>query len=230
MKYDDLHAVDTAALSRPWSWCDGTLLWNEEADHCVLSHGGTRWPISPENRAAIESAMNHMPALISLVADVERLQDAMDRAVDVPKMSQAIHSVMGALALVHAVPPPAPSGPVAWDPDSGRPINTDLAASAAMSDWPTGKLVDLDELESSARDAYAREISPHSGVSPDRALLAVIERVREVEQIAVDALNHLSMSVKVARDERIMEVEEANDERRWIKAQAEILKRGAVLP
>ena len=119
MKSNDMLVVDTAALQRPWSWCDGTLLWNEVVDHCVLSHGGTRWPITPENRAAIESAMNHMPALISLVADVERLKDAIDRAVDIPKMSQAIHSVLGSLARVHGVPPPSPSSPVAWDPDSG---------------------------------------------------------------------------------------------------------------
>lgn len=125
MKSDDLLAIDTAALQRPWSWCDGTLLWNEAEDHCVLSHGGTRWPVSPENRAAIESAMNHMPALISLVADVEYLKDAIDRDVEVPKMSQAIHSVLGSLARVHGVPPPSPSSPVAWDPDSGRSLSPD---------------------------------------------------------------------------------------------------------
>lgn len=123
MKSDDLHVIDAAALSRPWAWCNGTLLWNEEVDHCVLSHGGTKWQTSPENRAAIESAMNHMPALISLVADVERLQDATDRAVDVPKMAYALRSVMESLARVHAVPPPSPSSLVTWDDDEGRPIN-----------------------------------------------------------------------------------------------------------
>ena len=121
MKSSDMLEIDTAALQRPWSWCDGTLLWNEVVDHCVLSHGGTKWSVSPENRAAIESAMNHMPALISLVADVEQLKDAIDRAVDVSKMSQAIHSVLGSLARVHGVSPPAPSSPVAWDPESERP-------------------------------------------------------------------------------------------------------------
>ena len=78
MKSDEMRAVDDAALPRPWKWTDDQLLWNEEVDHCVLSHGGTDWPVSPENRAAIESAMNHMPALVELVAACENRRRAID--------------------------------------------------------------------------------------------------------------------------------------------------------
>jgi hypothetical protein len=72
MKSDTMRAVDEAALPRPWKWTDGALLWNEEVDH-----EGANWPVSPENRAAIESAMNHMPALITLVAACERRRFAL---------------------------------------------------------------------------------------------------------------------------------------------------------
>lgn len=76
MKSDKMRMIDEAAVARPWKWFDATLLWNEEADHCVLSHGGTNWPVAAGNRVAIESAMNHMPALIELVAACERRQHA----------------------------------------------------------------------------------------------------------------------------------------------------------
>ena len=78
MKSDTMRAVDDAALPRPWKWTDDTLLWNEKVDHCVLEHGGTNWPMSPENRAAIVSAMNHMPTLITLVAACERRRLVLD--------------------------------------------------------------------------------------------------------------------------------------------------------
>lgn len=78
MKSDELLAVDAAALPRPWKWTDGTLLWNEDVDHCVLAHDDTHWPVSPEDRAAIESAMNHMPSLVALVAACENRRIAID--------------------------------------------------------------------------------------------------------------------------------------------------------
>lgn len=78
MKSESLRIIDEAAVPRPWKWTDGTLLWNEKADHCVLQHGGTQWPITPEDRAAIETAMNHMPAVIKLIAACERRREALD--------------------------------------------------------------------------------------------------------------------------------------------------------
>jgi hypothetical protein len=78
MKSHEMRALDEAAVPRPWKWTDKQLLWNEEVDHCVLAHGGTEWPVTPENRAAIESALNHMPALIALVAACERRRLALD--------------------------------------------------------------------------------------------------------------------------------------------------------
>jgi hypothetical protein len=78
MKSDEMRALDEAAVPRPWKWLDNKLLWNEEMDHCVLSHGGPKWSVTPEDRAAIESAMNHMPALIALVAACERRRLALD--------------------------------------------------------------------------------------------------------------------------------------------------------
>lgn len=78
MKSDKMRAIDEKGVERPWKWTDDKLLWNEEVDHCVLEHGGPNWPVSPGNRAAIESATNHMPALITLVAACERRRLVLD--------------------------------------------------------------------------------------------------------------------------------------------------------
>jgi hypothetical protein len=51
---------------------------DEEANDCVLVHADTNWPVTPENRAAIESTMNHMPPLIALVAACARRRRALD--------------------------------------------------------------------------------------------------------------------------------------------------------
>ena len=78
MRSDELRAIDEAAVPRPWKWTDDTLLWNEEVDHCVLGHDDSNWSVTPENRAAIASAMNHMPALIALVSACESRRLAID--------------------------------------------------------------------------------------------------------------------------------------------------------
>ena len=82
MRSEELRAIDEVTVPRPWKWTDGKLLWNEEVDHCVLEHGGTSWPISPENRAAIASAMNHMPTLIALLAACERRRHCLDARLE----------------------------------------------------------------------------------------------------------------------------------------------------
>ena len=78
MRSDELRAIDEAAVPRPWKWTDDTLLWNEEVDHCVLGHDDSNWSVTPENRAAIASAMNHMPALVTLVSACEHRRRAID--------------------------------------------------------------------------------------------------------------------------------------------------------
>lgn len=156
MKSDKMRAIDEAAVARPWKWTDGKLLWNEEVDCCVLEHGGPNWPVSPENRVAIESAMNHMPALITLVAACERRRQALVahsefyavRSQEDPiginttfeehvlsldnRLRAAEHDVDAALNAVHAVVSPPCKDPFNVDADP-HPTWRSLARKIPMS-------------------------------------------------------------------------------------------------
>jgi hypothetical protein len=76
---DDCARDDARALSAPWAWTDETLLWNAEADHCVLQHGGTHWPMTAENREVIAAARNRLPDLVRSLREAAKRLDSLEK-------------------------------------------------------------------------------------------------------------------------------------------------------
>lgn len=75
MKPADLRVIVEAMTAGPWEWTDGTLLWNEQNDICVLSHGGCEWNVSESDRTAIAALRNHAEALVELYEAVKAMRD-----------------------------------------------------------------------------------------------------------------------------------------------------------
>lgn len=77
---------DARATAAPWIWSDETFLWSVDVDHGVLEHGGTRWPVTPENREAIAAGRNRLPELVRVLraaaTEVAVLRGALVEAIE----------------------------------------------------------------------------------------------------------------------------------------------------
>lgn len=75
---DECGRDDARALAAPWIWTDETFLWNEILDHGVLSHGGTQWPVSPDNREVIAASRNRLPDLARVLGEAAKRIDLLE--------------------------------------------------------------------------------------------------------------------------------------------------------
>jgi hypothetical protein len=69
---------DARAIAAPWIWTDEIFLWNEDLDHGVLNHGGTHWPVMPDNREVIAASRNRLPELARVLADAAKRIDLLE--------------------------------------------------------------------------------------------------------------------------------------------------------
>jgi hypothetical protein len=86
-----------------------------------------------------------------------------------------------------------------------------------------------DEVRDANLDELERLAVAYGGLGPSNCA-ALIARIRELEAGYRDALAHNELALGIVEDERILDKEEADEERDWIADQRAILARGAVLP
>lgn len=81
---------DAKMVRAPWTWTDGVLLWNEDADHCVLNHAGVLWDVSDEYKVGIVRIRNNLSALANqleaALCEVKRVRRVGDLAFDAARV------------------------------------------------------------------------------------------------------------------------------------------------
>lgn len=78
---------DQRMVPAPWTWFDDVVLWNEEADHCVLSHGGPLWPVSEEHKVGIARTRNN---LTSMADQLEAAKVVIENLTGMERAARAI--------------------------------------------------------------------------------------------------------------------------------------------